>query len=86
MDGEQTIREDERQACWEDFMNVLTNAINNRTGLKALQARLREIGWEGLGTGDGKPMHRYLNSEVNKWMLRSQRSEKAKNRKGRVEK
>lgn len=72
MNGEQTIREDERQACWEDFVALVTCHINSGSNLKALHKKVRESGWKDLGTGDGRPMHRSKDSEVNKWLRASE--------------
>ena len=57
-------------AVWEDFMQTLTGYINSGYGIKALRAKMRDQGWKDLGTGDGKPMHHYENSEVNQWLKR----------------
>jgi len=57
--SEKEIREDERQACWEDFIQVLRNAIKDTPGsmeLGALHEAVFLMGWKELGTGDGKPM------------------------------
>jgi hypothetical protein len=67
---EAVIREDERQACWEDFIQVIRNAIKdspNSFELKALHEAVYLMGWKELGTGDGKPMHKRANSAVSEW-------------------
>lgn len=66
--GEATFREDERQACWEDFVRVLRNAVGNKMTVKELAHRIFQNGWKDLGTGDGKPQHRQERSAVNEWM------------------
>lgn len=63
--GEETIREDERQACWEDFIAVLRMYRH-----RSLLTRMLTMGWKDLGTGDGKPQHRLENSEVMRWLKR----------------
>jgi hypothetical protein len=70
MNGEETIREDERQACWEDFVQTL---ITYGGPMKILLGRILEAGWKDLGTGDGKPQHRLKDSEVKKWLEMRQR-------------
>lgn len=69
MEGEQTIREDERQACWEDFVQLLNLYKQPGSGgVKTLLKKVKDNGWKDLGTGDGKPMRRQENSEVNRWL------------------
>ena len=68
MSEESAFREDERQACWEDFIQVLRNAINDKSSLRDVLHGVYEQGWKDLGTGDGKPMHRREDSAVNKWL------------------
>lgn len=62
------IRRDERQACWEDFIQVIRNSIKDAPysmTLKALHEAVFLMGWKELGTGDGKPMHKRPDSAVN---------------------
>ena len=66
--GELTYRESERQACWEDFVQVLRNAIKDKSSLKDVLHRVYLQGWHDLGTGDGKPMHMREDSAVNQWL------------------
>jgi hypothetical protein len=68
MSGEETIREDERQACWEDVLHVLEQAIKDKSKLRDVYQGIWLQGWKGFGTGDGKPMHRREDSHVNKWL------------------
>jgi hypothetical protein len=75
--GEDAIREDERQACWEDFIQVLKSYGHGGGAVTILLRRMREIGWKDLGTGDGKPLHRMKDSEVRRW-LANQGSRKAR--------
>ena len=65
--GEETIREDERQACWEDVMHVLDQAIRDKSKLRDVRESIWLQGWKGFGTGDGKPMHRRSDSHVAQW-------------------
>lgn len=63
-------RDDERQACWEDFMVLLRNCITDAphsAALKSLRSAVFEQGWKELGTGDGKPQHKRPNSFVEQW-------------------
>lgn len=64
--SEQVIREDERQACWEDFMCLLD--AERGSPARSLKRRLWILGWKDLGTGDGKPQHRIESSHVHKWL------------------
>lgn len=66
--GEETFREDERQACWEDFIQVLRTWKYRGLTPKSLLGTMLDEGWKDLGTGDGKPVHRLETSEVNKWL------------------
>lgn len=66
--GEATFREDERQACWEDFVQVLRNGVTDKASVKNLLHGVYEQGWQQLGTGDGKPMHQRENSAVREWL------------------
>ncbi len=64
---EAEIRNDERQACWEDFIQVMRSAIKDAPDsfeLKALHEAIFNMGWRELGTGDGKPMHKRPGSAV----------------------
>ena len=63
----EAVREDERQACWEDFIQVIRNSIKDAphsVALKALHEAVYLTGWKELGTGDGKPMHKRKGSAV----------------------
>jgi hypothetical protein len=63
-------REDERQACWEDFIQVIRGAIKDAPEsfeLKALHEAVFLQGWKLLGTGDGKPQHLRPKSAVAEW-------------------
>lgn len=64
-------RNDERQACWEDFVRVLRSAMKDAprsAALKALHEAVFVMGWNDLGTGDGKPTHKQPNSAVSEWL------------------
>lgn len=65
-------RDDERQACWEDFVQVIRNAIKDAPceELTALHEAVFSMGWKLLGTGDGKPQHKLPNSAVSEWSTR----------------
>jgi len=77
MQGEATIREDERQACWEDVMHVLDQAISDKSKLRDVRNRIWQASWKDFGTGDGKAMHRMEKSYVNqRAALRSQGRDK----------
>jgi hypothetical protein len=69
------IRDDERQACWEDFIHVIRKAIEDvplerSAELRALHEAVFLQGWSLLGTGDGKPMHKREGSAVEEWRSR----------------
>jgi hypothetical protein len=66
--GETTFREDERQACWEDFVQVLRHAITDKSKLRDVLHGVFLQGWKDLGTGDGKPMHQREDSAVRQWL------------------
>jgi hypothetical protein len=64
------LRLDERQACWEDVVHVVRQAIKDSPGsfdLKALHEAIYVQGWKDFGTGDGKPQHKRKDSAVNEW-------------------
>ena len=68
-------RMDERQACWEDVLRVIENAIDDvgpetpdAMPLLALYEAIWSQGWEEMGTGDGKPLHKKSDSKVNQWL------------------
>jgi hypothetical protein len=64
------LRLDERQACWEDIVHVVRQAIEDSPGsfeLKALHEAIYVEGWKDFGTGDGKPQHKRKDSAVNEW-------------------
>lgn len=67
-DGEETYRESERQACWEDFVQVLRNAIKDKSSVKDVLHGVYLQGWSDLGTGDGKATHMRTDSAVNQWL------------------
>jgi hypothetical protein len=70
MSSEKEIREDERQACWEDFIHVTRNAIKDAPGsfeLRALHEAIYLQGWKELGSGDGNPQHKRAGSAVAEW-------------------
>ena len=70
-DWDKYVREDERQACWEDFIQVIRSSIKDAPDsfeLKALHEAVFLMGWNELGTGDGKPMHKRPKSAVNEWL------------------
>ena len=69
--GETTFREDERQACWEDFIRVVRTYSERGVPVKVMLRGMLKIGWKDLGTGDGKPLHRSEDSEVSKWLRAS---------------
>jgi hypothetical protein len=71
---EMKVREDERQACWEDFIQVVRNSIKDvpkqvtgKDALTALHEAVYSMGWQELGTGDGKPMHNRVDSACHHW-------------------
>ena len=66
--GEATFREDERQACWEDFVQVLRNALRDKSKMRDVHRRVFAQGWKDLGSGDGKPMHQLEGSAVREWL------------------
>jgi hypothetical protein len=71
MKNEAQIREDERQACWEDVVHVIRQAIADLPdsfALKSLHEAIFAQGWKDFGTGDGKPQHKRADSAVNEWM------------------
>ena len=80
VDGE-IIRDDERQACWEDVLHVIKNAIDDvgpesleAMPLLALHGAIYEGGWQEMGTGDGKPIHKRPESFVNQWLREHNRA------------
>jgi hypothetical protein len=66
----QALRLDERQACWEDVIQVIRSSMRDKPdsfALKALHEAIFVMGWDEFGTGDGKPLHKRKNSAVNEW-------------------